>query len=259
MEEAKQPILAEQQDIKRLLEVLLENNMQQEHGQVEGLVTYLDNMENQFDQMLSELKEMKEELHQIKDRGIRKTAFEIMDKVESKVQEMGQKITMLKTRFIHSAKQAVMDFQEKGKSALKQAVTAMKIPSALSYLKNHFKQTAEGMSKEVAKIELLSQELHSVKEHTKNIGRVVMGKSRKEPEAMNPDKGILAKWNKVLLSCSNRFAVMEKSTNRAINWMETPPKEKEKKSSIQKQLKGIRLGKAKQAKGVELKGQEQIR
>ncbi len=112
-----------------------ENGLAKEQQEVESLVNYLEGMESQFGKVLEELKEVRGQLTQIQDKGIRATAARVIDNAENKVQEIGSQISLIKQNLIRSAKNAVESFKEKGVDALRKVVSAMKIPNAFSLLK----------------------------------------------------------------------------------------------------------------------------
>ena len=84
--------LREQPEIRELFEVLEGNGLKKERQEVESLVDYLEGMESQFGEVIKELKEVRGQLEQIQDRGIKATAARLLDSAEGKVQEIGGQI-----------------------------------------------------------------------------------------------------------------------------------------------------------------------
>ena len=119
--------LREQPEIRELFQVLEGNGLKKERQEVETLVNYLEGMESQFGQVMKELKEVRGQLEQIQDRGIKATAARIQDSAEGKVREIGGQIALVKTNLVQSAKNAVHDYKEKGMDTLRRAVSAMKM------------------------------------------------------------------------------------------------------------------------------------
>lgn len=236
MGEEFQSHLKEQPEIAELFQVLEDSGLTKEFQEVESLVNYLEGMEKQFYKVLGELREVRGQLEQIQDKGIKATATRIVGKVEEKVQEISGKLTLVKENFIRSAEHAVGVFHETGVDALRKAVSAMKIPSALSLLKEALHSGVESMDKHAAKIEAVSGELHKAAEHT---GRALFGRRIKEPGECSKDKGILAKTQMALLSCGSLFSGMEQATEKAMNRMGQFA-DLEKKSSIRAELKRMK-------------------
>ena len=122
MGEEYQSHLKEQPEIIGLFQVLEDSGLTKEFQEVESLVNCLEGMEKQFHKVLGELREVRGQLEQIQDKGIKAAAARIVGKAEEKVQEIGGKLTLIKENFIRSARHAVGIFHEKGVDALRKAV-----------------------------------------------------------------------------------------------------------------------------------------
>ncbi len=232
--------LREQPEIRELFEVLEGNGLKKERQEVETLVNYLEGMESQFGQVIEELKEVRGQLEQIQDKGIKATAARLLDSAEGKVQEIGGQIALVKTNLVRSAKNAVHDFKEKGVDALRKAVSAMKIPAALSVLKEGLHSGMESMERNAAKIGIVGGELNKAAQHTKNAGRALIGRRTKEPAEEKGDKGVLAKIQRAFLSFGRSFSAMEKAAEDAQKRMEQFCRGGEKKPSVKAELKQIK-------------------
>ena len=232
--------LRERPEIRELFEVLEGNGLKKERQKVETLVNYLEGMESQFGQVIEELKEVRGQLEKIQDKGIKATAARLLDSAEGKVQEIGGQIALVKTNLVRSAKNAVHDFKEKGVDALRKAVSAMKIPVALSVLKEGLHSGMESMERNAAKIGIVGGEMSRAAQHTKNAGRALIGRRTKEPAEEKGDKGVLAKIQKTFLSFGRSFAAMEKAAEDAQKRMEQFCRGGEKKPSVKAELKQIK-------------------
>lgn len=235
--------LREQPEIRELFEVLEGNGLKKERQEVETLVNYLEGMESQFGQVIEELKEVRGQLAEIQDKGIKATAARLLDSAEGRVQEIGGQISLARTNLVRSAKNAVQEFKEKGVDALRKAVSAMKIPSALSHLKEGLHSGMEGMNRNAAKIGIVGGELNKAAQHTKNAGRALIGRQIKESAGQKGDKGVLDGIQKAFLSFGRSFASMEKATENVQKRMEQFCRGEEKKPSVKAELKRIKSGK----------------
>ena len=234
--------LREQPEIRELFEVLEGNGLKKERQEVETLVNYLEGMESQFGQVIEELKEVRGQLEKIQDNGINATAARLLDSAEGKVQEIGGQVALIKTNLVRFAKNAVHGFKEKGVDALRKAVSAMKIPAALSVLKEGLHGGMESMERNAAKIGIVGGELNKAAQHTKNAGRALIGRRTREPVEPKGDKGVLAKIQKAFLSFGRSFAAMEKAAEDAQKRMEQFCRGGEKKPSVKAELKQIKSG-----------------
>lgn len=240
---AAQAKLSEQPEIIDLLRVLEQSKLMKERQEVESLVNYLDSMESQFGEVLKELKEVKGQLTQIQDKGVKSSATRLMEGAENKIEEIGSQLKTVQENIVKSARAAVQAFKEKGVGALQKAVSAMKIPSALFRLKEAFRSGKENMNDRAEKMEAIGSEIHAAKSHAKNAGRILMGKAAKEAEPQNMDKGITAKIQKACLACGRGLERMEQETDRVMKKLEKFM-ERGKKPSVKEELKKLKSEKA---------------
>lgn len=227
--------LMEQPELVELIAVLQSNGMEKEKQEVETLARYLENMEDQFSEVLMELKEVRGQLNAIQDKGIRAAALRVADKVETKVTEVKAQVLYAKNNLVKSAAHAVNTFKEHGISAFKKALAAMHMPEALAHIRDGLHSCAEAAHQGALKVTEISRELHEAGEHAKNAGRALAGKASREPAAHQPDKGVLGRFQKLLIGAGRLCARMEKTSETAIEKM------KQKKPSVKEDLKIIRL------------------
>lgn len=227
--------LMDQPGILELISVLQNNGMEKEKQKVQMLVDYLENRENQFEMVLKEMKEIRGQLNAIQDKGVRAAVLRIADKVETKVTEAKAQIVAAKNQFVESAAHAVSAFKEHGISAFKKALFAIRIPEALGHIQNGLHSCVESTRQGALKVTEISRELHEAGAHARNAGRALAGKAPREPAAHQSDKGILARFQMLLVGAGAMFSRMEKSTEKALE------KLKEKKPSVKDDLKLIRL------------------
>lgn len=206
METVRQTVLMEQPEIVELFRVLERNGLQKEQKEVEFLVQYLDGMEVQFAQVLEELREVKEQLSQIQDGGMKASVLRITEQAQGKVQEVGGQLNRVRKNLIQSAGNALQTFQEKGKDALRKFVSAMKIPSALARIQEGLHGTVESMNRQADKMKVLSGELHAAGGHIKNAGRIFPGKRTGKSRNTGYRQGDHSK-NSEVFSCPQRQIV----------------------------------------------------
>lgn len=240
METAKQTALMEQPEILELFRVLEGNGLEKEQKEVESLVKYLDGMEIQFGQVLEELRDVKEQLSQIQDSGVKASVLRITEQAGGKVQEAGEKIHTVRKNLIQSAKNAVQTFRGKGKDALRKAVSSMKIPSALARIQEGLHGAVENMNRQADRMKVLNGELHAAGGHIKNVGRIFRGKEQKKVEPQATDRGITAKIRKSFLTISGRLSSMEQTTENLRRSLEQFVQKEEKKPSVKVELKKLK-------------------
>ena len=237
METARQTALMEQPEIVELFRVLEGNGLTKEQKEVESLVKYLDGMEVQFGQVLEELRDVKEQLSQIQDGGVKASVLRIAEQAQGKVQEVGGQLNTVRKNLIQSAGNALQTYKEKGKDALRKAVSSMKIPSALARIQEGIHGAVENMNRQADRMKVLNGELHVAGGHLKNAGRIFLEKEQKKVEPQATDKGITAKIRKSFLTISGRLSSMEQTTDNVRKRLEQFVQKEEKKPSVKGELK----------------------
>lgn len=147
--------LKEQPDIKEFIYVLESNGLIREQQEVESLVDLLENIGNQFTQMIGELQAVRGELVNMQNKSIRATVSRAVENAEGKTQEILGKIFAIGKNLVCSVKKAVVVFKEKGVDVLRKAVSAMKIPQVLSAIKNLLHNGKERMNGKAEKTQIL--------------------------------------------------------------------------------------------------------
>lgn len=206
--------LREYPQIIELLSVLEQNGLMKQKEEVQSLVGYIEGMEEKFAQMMSEIQEMHGEVSKLQDKGIRARCSQLVTVMEEKIQQAKTVVSTTKSNLIVSAGNMVKTFQEKGRAALQRAVETLRIPSAFSRMEKIFSRTADAMRQSAGRLDVIREELHEVGSHTKNAGRVLLGKSQEQVQALEPDKGILAKLRGFMESCGKSFSEMGHSASR---------------------------------------------
>jgi len=242
MESAEKIPLSEQPELKELFTVLERNGMGREKQEIESLVHYIENMETGFGQVLEELKEVRGQLEQIQDKGVKAAVQRVVDKAGVKVFEVKSQLVTVKSNLVKSAVNAVDAFKKKGVAALQKAVNAMGIYSALSHVKHGLQNAVKSVNEDISKIGTISSELHSIGGHSKNISRTLFGRQAKEATPHNPDKGVLAKIQKLFTATGSLLSNMEKMTDNTMKKMVKLEQREEKKPSVKESLKAIRAG-----------------
>ena len=230
--------LGEHPQIKELLSVLEQNNLQKQKEEVQALVGYMDSLEGKLAQMMEEMKEMRLEVGKLHDKGIRARCSQLVDTVEGKVRQTKVMVSTAKENLISSAKQMVQTFQEKGRSALCRAAQALRIPTVLSRMGRGFAHAEKGMGQLAVRLDAMREELHQAGGHIKNAGLALAGKEPQESKELSADKGVLAKLRGFVLSCGKAFSEMERDTVLTVERINGG------RSSVKTELQGLKAAQA---------------
>lgn len=230
--------LGELPQIRELLSVLEQNNLQQQKEEVQTLVEYIDSMEDKLAQMMDEMKEMRLEMGKLHDKGIRARCSQLLTSAEGKVHQVKAMVATTKENLIFSAGRMVETFQEKGRAALRHAVQALRIPSVLSRMEHGFSHASQAMEQCAGKLDVIREELHQAGSHMKSAGRTLAGKDAQQAQELEADKGALAKLRNLFTSCGMTFSHMERSAGQLAE------KAGGEKSSVKSELRGLRSSQA---------------
>ena len=212
MEAALQLQLNEQPEIRELLPVLKGNGVEKECLEVEAVVSYLVSMENRFEQVMNELKEIKGHIPQVQNKSIKDKASEIVGASEKWVGEVRNKLQETKETIKGRVKDTLAEFRESGIQALQKAVTLLKIPEILQGLEKIFHRGIESADRSAEKIFAVRNELNAIGVHARNLGGIFMGKEVRQDNFAAPDRGILFKIESAYRSISKVFSTMEQKT-----------------------------------------------
>lgn len=211
MESMTQIKLAEQPNIMALLQTLEDNRLNKEKQEVEALVNCLDSMEEQYGKILGEMQGIREELGKMGESQTKIQLSDITGQAEQKVQEFREQLERMKANLVKSAKSAVEQCKEKGATMLKKMVSGMKIPQAISKLEHTLSKAQSSVEQQAIKAEAIRQELQSIGGHTKNVGKMLIGK---EAKAIPADTASVGKVEKLLLRVVKRLEKMEQSAEK---------------------------------------------
>lgn len=232
--------LLEYENMKKFLELLEENGMKEQKQEVELLAGYVDKMEFQFNNVLDELKNVRQELSAIQDKTIRATATRVVDKVVHKVEDAKAHLVKLKNHIKQTVDKAVTNFKEHGKSALVSAMRTLNVKGLLQTIKDGLDQTVKVSDHGIDKLTKLGDEIHAVNSHMKNVGRVVIGKDTQDTNPRQADKGLLAKVQESLFFTMDVYSKMSLQTGQMLNKIKTIEEKHNEKKSVRSDLKDIR-------------------
>ena len=233
-------LLSQQENIKKFSQLLDENGMNDQKKEFEYLIQYIDQMENQFDTVLEELRSVKQELNTIQDKTFRATANKVVDKVTAKVTETKKTLIKLKQHVIKTVDKAVNEFKKQGKSALSSAVKKLNVKEMIKTIKKGLDSATKLMDQNIDYLSKLGDEIHKANSHLKNVGRIFIGKDTKEITPRNTEKGLISKTQENLFFCMSVFTKMSVKTDVVLNTLSELEKNEQPKKSVKSELNDIK-------------------
>ena len=233
--------LGEPEHLKEFFEILNGQGRKQEVTELSSLLSQLNQMEKQYAEVLSELQTVKGQLSAIQDKGIKTVVMNGVLKLQEKVTEAKNQLEHIKTDISNSIKESLSLFKDNGISALNKAVDFIGLRKALTDLRDNLTSSIAQTQKHINKINTVGSELHALKEHTGNLGRVLTGKETKELTQRNEDKGILAAATKQLKHSKSMLERIRQNVTHTITAVDrlekAANKGNEKKPSVRAHLK----------------------
>ena len=162
--------------IQQFINLLNENGREGQAQDLSQLMWYMDGMDRQFNAILQELQEVKQQLAQARMFPRKSALSRMVNTLEGKVQQVRTCLDNLREKIVKCAVNAVQGFKQMGAAALDKAVSALGVKKALKNLQEDIGGTAADMKKSIEKVERLGHELRSAGGHLKNIGRAMAGK-----------------------------------------------------------------------------------
>ena len=205
--------------IQQFIQLLEENNRKGQASGLSQLIQYMDGMVRQFDAVVQELQEVKEQLALTQMSPQKKALGRMVDTLEGKVRQARSMLDSLREKVSRCAARAVREFKETGVSALDRAVTALRVKRALEGLQKSLGGAVSGAKKSIETVERMGCELRSAGGHLKNAGRAMTGK-----EMLTVDGGREGRIQAVLLvplrTTRNLLSKMSNATLAAIGSVE---------------------------------------
>lgn len=172
-----------------LLLLLRENKMDDRATELQDLLEYVTSMERQSKQILDELRQVKKQLSELKDKQnpVAKTLSNTAHKIEARVSRAREQLRDIRQTIEDTAGRMVAGFKRAGVSALRKTVTFFGIRKLLDGVQENLGHAARGAQQSVERLEAMGEELRAAGSHLHNAGRAAAGHER--PEVITRPEG----------------------------------------------------------------------
>lgn len=259
--------LQENDALQQFMKLLAENGRQGQAADLSQLMWYMDGMTRQYESVLRELQEVRQQLAQSQETPQKSLIGRMVDALESKVQQVRSALDSLWTKISRCAAEAVENFAEAGVSALDKATgkALQGTKSALEGVRKTICGAYEDVKRDIKKVEEMGHELRSVGGHLKNAGRALTGKETQTVDGgqegrfqsavlapMRATQKLLVGMNNATLAAIGRVEELERPVEeRNRDWPkvshQAPGKRLAKKPSIRQELASHRAETARAA------------
>ncbi len=216
MEEPLSIPLKEQDHFKELLRLLDEKGLREEKGQVIYLANYIDNMDQQFDKVLKELRTVRHQVKKLEQRGFKQTVLRTVGKIESKVHAAKMELLEFKDQFIAGVNRAITGFKHRGILSVYKTIDFFGIKNGLLGVKRYLHQSQETADRGITSLGNIGDEMYGVRTHLGNIKRELAGKEPLPAGSREMEKGAVFQIQKMLYGTMGILDSMEKRTDQTI-------------------------------------------
>ncbi|GFI40722.1 hypothetical protein IMSAGC017_00757 [Thomasclavelia cocleata] len=161
--------------VTEYLQALLSSGQKKEHHETKDLLEYIDQLEQQFGILISEMQELRRTVEQLQNPQTRSRLKEPIDKVNIVLTNGKNKVAEIKTNMIDSMKQSLSDMKKRGKDATIKAIDTLHIKNALQSINKVLAQSYHSMNQFSLTVNQITNEIRSAKRNMKNIGRIMLG------------------------------------------------------------------------------------
>ena len=240
--------------IQQLMKLLEENGRQDQAADLSSLMWYMDGMSRQYEAVLRELQEVRQQLSQAQEPSVKYVTQGTAAKLEHKAHQIKETLDSLWEKIAGCAASAVENFKEAGVSALDKAVSTIGVKNVLESLQEKISGMIADTKQNIEKVENIGHELRSVGGHLKNAGRAMTGKETQTVDGgqegrfqsvvlapMRATQKLLSNMNNATLAAIGGLESLEISAEaareaQAERAAEKPGKRLEKKPSIRQAL-----------------------
>lgn len=134
--EKQLPSINDNSTVKEYLSLLLNHGYKKEHHDTKELLEYIEQIENQYKDIVDELQEVKSLLSQLQNPTTKSRLSQAIEKTERVLNNGIQKVNDIKSKLVSSMQQSLYDFKKKGKSGVIKTVNVF-----------HFKEALRGVRK----------------------------------------------------------------------------------------------------------------
>lgn len=234
--------------VKNYLELLNEQGLNKEGNQIEELVKYVDKMEVQFDELLSEIKEIRTTLETIQNPQTKSIMRKTIDSTEIFVTKGKQEIQNIKEHIKTTIYNGMDAFKNKGKQALVFSTEALKVKPTLESVRKALFFVSHSLDKSIMKTNELTSEIRKAKQSFKNIGLLMIGKPVKnDVDTLKINfiqRGLIGLKEKTLFMTQKNSSIIRKVSEFQKSSVKKDLKElsvvsKKETKTIQKNTKGV--------------------
>lgn len=211
------PALNDDPVVQEYMDMLFKSEKKKEYNDTEELLQYISSMEQQFEEVVKELHDVKELLNGLQNPSTKMRVTDAVDKVQVSIDNGKDKLNKLKDSLISSMKECLSAFKQKGKDGVIKTINILHFKESLGEIR---KSLFVGMNKTnhlVQTCNAITSEMRKAKRNFKNVVLLMTGKP---VQKYNEDKTKLSLIQKCSRAMLSSFKTMATKTTKALHRLE---------------------------------------
>lgn len=196
MEATLKVALGEQEHLQEFFALMKSQGRGGQAEDIAGLLKQMEEMRSDFSDALEEIKYLREQIDAMHDQTAKAKLRKMQEEVQVLMKQAQNRALSVKKDIETNIRNVVATGKQKGMQALDKVFDVLPIYQGLGVLESYLQSSVNTLSQRIGKIDTLADEVHAVKNHVRNAGRVVAGKPIMEMDERDHDKGILVKLEK---------------------------------------------------------------
>lgn len=223
------PSIMDDHVIEEYMTVLFDSRKYKEYNDISDLLKYIENIEKQFDLVVKELHDIKEQINTMQSPTMKMRVLSAVDRTQNIIDNSINNLNDIKIDIISSMKSGLDTFKSKGKNGINKTINLLHINEALKGMRKSFFIAMNKTEQLSFTIDAMTSEMRNAKRNVKNIGLLFLGK---EINLQTNDKSKINIIQKSVRSMSGILRSMIIKTSKMIDKLENL-----EKKSVKKELK----------------------
>lgn len=191
--ERQLPSINDDSTVKKYLSLLLNHGNTKEYNETKELLKYIEQIENQYSEIVSELQDVKTLLQNLQNPTTKSRLSQIVEKTEYAINNGLKKINTIKQELMSSMKHSIDNFKMKGKSGIIKTVHILHFKEALASVRKSFFVAMKKTENLSQTCDSISSEARQAKSHLRSIKYLMLGKKSNSNYQDLPTINILQK------------------------------------------------------------------
>ncbi len=211
------PSIQDESIVHEYMDMLFQNEKRKEYNDTEELLQYISSMEQQFEEVVKELRDVKELLNGLQNPSTKMRLTDAVNKVQVSIDNGKDKFNKLKDSLISSMKECLSAFKQNGKNGVIKTINVLHFKEALGGIR---KSLFVGMNKAnhlVQTCDAITSEMRNAKRNLKNVALLMSGKPVQKYNGDKTKLSLIQKCSRAILSS---FKTMSTKTTKVLHRLE---------------------------------------